>query len=54
MVVIVALSKSNACGGIIVGPIGAKLSNDLPRIHWEPLNCNVRADTSLPTVYPKI
>jgi hypothetical protein len=29
----VALSKSKSSGETIVGPIGAKLSSDLPRIH---------------------
>ena len=50
----VAFSKSKSSGDTITGPIGAKLSSDLPRIHCVPLNCKVRADTSLPMVYPKI
>ena len=33
VVVIVALSKSKSSGDTITGPIGAKLSSDLPRIH---------------------
>ena len=46
----VAFSKSKSSGDTITGPIGAKLSSDLPRIHWEPLNCKARAETSFPMV----
>ena len=41
----VAFSKSKSSGDTITGPIGAKLSSDLPKIHCVPLNCKVRADT---------
>ena len=36
------------------GPVGANVSNVLPMVHCfsSPLNCQSRAETSCPTVYP--